>query len=498
MTTPKKRKRSDETGASLRNGPLKKKYLQSSDNGSKIIDNVDETNRNLERNSHDTNSEGNSNTRSAIRRSRNHLTDVNGQRETQFLNGSKATNAADVGIALSSSTMNSNHQRQGDVTRIPDPPGYPATPDIDTSSRRKDRIVRTVHVNGTESNIEEKNSNTVPESSFEADFERTNTERKAVVTISSWTVRFCVIFSLCFAIMSVYQSYIDSELIKGSINADLESSQRVHNHTIDTLALVRNDLQQSQEKNTQCQHRLRVVQLENENLVTDVSFLQKRLQSTIGTEDTIQASLSNAWEQIDQLHREKHHFSSSLDSCNEVKTAIEDEQQVCSDRLVELEFEGVELEEQMQLDSIKAQAQLQEKDNIQFKLHEQHDLVALLQHQLEEENGQSWYYELQIQHLESVAEDLEGLMSDLKYNNQELKKEIQRLRKQILIQNEEAVAALNAVARSATVRKAEQFTLMKSAADSRVEKVMAEAVNAIQSVLSVRSTNNDAFTTDNS
>jgi hypothetical protein len=48
-----------------------------------------------------------------------------------------------------------------------------------------------------------------------------------------------------------------------------------------------------------------------------------------------------------------------------------------------------------------------EMDSIQLKYHDNQDLVALLQYQLEEENAHSWYYELQIQQMKSEQEGLE-------------------------------------------------------------------------------------------
>ena len=221
-------------------------------------------------------------------------------------------------------------------------------------------------------------------------------------------------------------------------------------------------------------------------------LLQKRLDFVVGSEDSVQASLSNAWNQIEQLKLENHDISILLNTSNanlsierEAKSVIEDEQRICSDRVVELELEAIETDGQIADGASKFQEHIKEKNDIELKLNKQQDLAALLQHQLDEENGHTWYYELQVQYLESSINDIEGVVSDLKFEKAAMENEIRRLRNQILIQNNEAVAALNAVARSATYRKAEQFALMESAADRRVENVKTEAVKAVNSVLTV-------------
>jgi hypothetical protein len=89
-----------------------------------------------------------------------------------------------------------------------------------------------------------------------------------------------------------------------------------------------------------------------------------------------------------------------------------------------------------------------EMDSVQLKYHDNQDLVALLQYQLEEENAHSWYYELQIQQMKSEQEGLEEAARDLTFERYGLKQEVQQLNRQITTQFDEAVLALDAVTRS--------------------------------------------------
>jgi hypothetical protein len=210
-----------------------------------------------------------------------------------------------------------------------------------------------------------------------------------------------------------------------------------------------------------------------------------------GTEDAVQISLQKAWERMDQLREEKSVLSLTLEWTNDQLSSIVDrydvmevERQVCNDRVVELELDSVGQETRVVETLSVVDQYKKELDLLQWEFNEQQDLVALLQHQLEEENGHSWYYDLQMQYLDTLQVELEGKIGDSKYENSELTREVQRLKRQIFTENEQAVAALNAVARIATLRKAEQVAVVEHSAESRIENVKKEAANAMNSVLS--------------
>jgi predicted nucleic acid-binding Zn-ribbon protein len=396
-----------------------------------------------------------------------------------------------VGIAVGTNRIRTQISQNGESTKIMKPSGYPNTPGRTKLRKRND----TVEVENTTRNVlvqevEEDHCQVDAGTEFVAD-----SQKKSTVTNLSWvyyTIRLGVIFSLIFATISVYQTHVTSQWIEGTINTEMQEMQASVDSLQWKLNATRSALDLVEGENTQCKHSLQTVQVKNEKSDEDVLLLQKRLDFVVGSEDSVQASLSNAWNQIEQLKLENHDISILLNTSNanlsierEAKSVIEDEQRICSDRVVELELEAIETDGQIADGASKFQEHIKEKNDIELKLNKQQDLAALLQHQLDEENGHTWYYELQVQYLESSINDIEGVVSDLKFEKAAMENEIRRLRNQILIQNNEAVAALNAVARSATYRKAEQFALMESAADRRVENVKTEAVKAVNSVLTV-------------
>ena len=339
-----------------------------------------------------------------------------------------------------------------------------------------------------------------------------HSNQRPPVTISSWiyySLRLGISSILLFVALSVYQTHTDSKFIKDAIHSELQNTLLELKHlqiqkeaVMKTLASVQYDWEESKKMHFQCRHHLESTKGGLEKLEQHHLFLQSRLEKTmnvnmaaaaasVGTEDAVKNSLSNAWERMDQLREEKSVLSMTLERTNDQLSsvmdqydAMEEERQVCNDRVVELELDSVGQDTRVVETLSVVDQYKKEFDLLQWEFHEQQDMVALLQHQLEEENGHSWYYELQMQYLDSAQEELEGEVGDLKYENSDLAKEIQRLKRQIFTQNEQAVAALNAVARSANLRKAEQVAVVETSAEIRIEDVKKEAANAMNSVIS--------------
>ena len=332
-----------------------------------------------------------------------------------------------------------------------------------------------------------------------------NHNQRPLVTISSWiyySLRLGIASILLFVALSVYQTHMDSTFMKDAIHSELQNTLLELDHlhiqkeaVMKTLTSIQHDWEESRKEHFTCLHHLESSKGGLEKLEQHNVFLQSRLENmsmaAAGTEDAVQISLHEAWERMDQLREEKSVLSMTLERTNDQLSSImnrydvmEEERQVCNNRVVELELDSVGQETRVVETKNVMDQYKKELDLLQWEFHEQQDLVALLQHQLEEENGHSWYYELQMQYLDTLQEELEGEVGDLKYENSELTKELQRLKRQFFTQNEQAVAALNAVARSATLRKAEQVAVVETFAESRIENVKKEAANAMNSVLS--------------
>jgi len=384
------------------------------------------------------------------------------------------------------------------------PPGYPVTPG---SKKKKDPLVSSSAVDGTLTCSQqsfEVDCNPITEEIIEADTETdlkievdaTQYRTRPMLTISSWIyylVRLGVFSILLFVALSVYQSRIDSIFMNDSIHSELsnmqielEAAQIQKEADMRSLHVIQNDLTQSREEYLRCHHYTGKVKESVKTLEKQNSFLQSKLEIMIGTGDNVQLSLNKAWETVDQLRKDNSDVLISLDrtdakllSVIEVKNAIHVEQELCNIRVVELELESIGQETRLEETFLVVKEYKEEMDLLQLKYHDNQDLVSLLQHQLEEENVHSWYYELQIQHIESEQEGLEETVRNLTFENHGLKQEVQRLNRQILTQYDEAVSALNAVARSATHRKVEQLAV----SESHVASVKEEAANALNSVL---------------
>lgn len=327
--------------------------------------------------------------------------------------------------------------------------------------------------------------------------------------VRRWMYRsFCilVVSSLIFGGLSAYLVHVDSSSVtitylQDELNRLQEEVQHLHirNEAVKkVLNATEYELQSSKDRVLSCTSRLEMSKVEREGLANTVTLLQQRLESIVGADDTLQSSLHAAWTYIEELKKEKMDVATLLENTTlqlkrekDAKEALQVEQHDCSERIVELELDSVLHQDKIDEMNALVERWKQEKDDAQTRLDQQQDAVALLQHQLDEENGHSWFCDMKIQYLENVQTELEGLIHDSRYENSQLKREIQWLRQDIADQGKEAVAALNAVAKSATHRKAEQVAALESTTEKLIEGVKLEAANAINFVVSTMFRKND-------
>lgn len=314
-----------------------------------------------------------------------------------------------------------------------------------------------------------------------------------------WIYRsFCtlsVMMILSLVAYSTFFAYLDSSFVaKDVVQLELYKLQE----EIDRLHRTKGELQQSQDKVISCQNSLNEARAEGEKLKATVTLLRERLESMVGTEDTIQASLRKAWSDIEESNKQKMEVETLLETKTlqlrderVTKEALDVELRSCSDRIFELELDSVARQHEMEELKSLTDDSLKEKYDMQNKLDQHQDLVALLQHRLDDENEDSWFHKMQIQHLESVQMELEGLLNDSKYEIAKLKRENVKLRQYISEQGREAVAALNAVAKSATHWKTEQLAAMETSTERLIHGVKNEAANAINYVVSTMFLRND-------
>lgn len=511
QTTKRKRSGESESDAVVQNSKRKKNddnriITRSSRKGKKPVDttitNVEAPKENNDQRPNARSSNRDFNVRNANKNSKNSSDSLPPRQRCTEEDNSLNVELVPMTLYNVNDAITSTRPQNGQIvvsSKIVDPPGYPVTPG---NKKLRGRSYYSANSNSEDSAPGLVQNNTSLPSPLEEEHEGSRTKYDSGDEIEledgagtsepdfykfSWVnffKRLCVIA----ATISIYYSHITSQVIDKSVKSELLEVQ------IRVQSLL-TELDETRHDNMECKNKLQTAQLKNDHLDTDVSFLKHRLESMINTEDSIQVSLSNSWATMDKLRNENHQISSLLNSSKaqlsiekEAKIAIEAEYKLCSNRVVELEFSVIEGDDQIEECRVEGEKLNEEKTQIEIKLGEQHDLVALLQHQLDEENGHTWYYELQMKYLDDLNEDFEGTISDLKYENIAMEKEIIRLRNQILTQNDEAVAALNAVATSATYRKAEQFALVESHADDRVEYAKSEAVKAVNSVMSAMMT----------
>mmetsp|Transcript_4288 Transcript_4288/g.6281 ORF Transcript_4288/g.6281 Transcript_4288/m.6281 type:complete len:700 (+) Transcript_4288:60-2159(+) len=317
----------------------------------------------------------------------------------------------------------------------------------------------------------------------------------------TWCFRF--LFSMIIRLLFIYAlslAYTYTNTLQNHLDDTQFYLKRSTLRQVDadeTIASLHRHLLHAETQDTQCRHELtqvnhvheevRSLHIDKEQLRVQIVQLEERLTSMTGTKDETRMALALSYQRMDELKQQYQQQSQEYQSCaNHLSgakiqaTALTVETQACSDRLVDLELHAVDQSSIINKHSSTIQSQ--------HAVHQElEDTIALLQHQLEEEDGRSWYYELQMQHLEATQDEYEGLLFDLKHERDGLRKQLKDARTTTRLEREEAVQAINAVAKSAFVRKEREFDGVALVADQRVEQAKMEAVHAMNAVLSAAS-----------
>lgn len=287
---------------------------------------------------------------------------------------------------------------------------------------------------------------------------------------SFYYVYYCfrtIIFSiLVLASLSVYQVHVDNTYVQGQIHSELKE-----------LLLVNTEMGESYQISKKNNEKLKA---EVQNLKNEKLSLQSRLDSMINAEDDVQSALENAWDMIDSLKRKNVDLEDLQLSFKKARDEEENEKDKCNNRLIDLELETVDYESKLK----HLQEQYEELEN---KYMIQQDTVSLLQHQLEEENGSMWYYELQLKHLENMYDELVGDIEDLKYEKKECTAKISHLKRTLMEEREGALAAVNAVAASANIRRKEENAKIEASSQKEIENAQRQAAIAINDIVSTMS-----------
>ncbi|GFH48754.1 predicted protein [Chaetoceros tenuissimus] len=273
-----------------------------------------------------------------------------------------------------------------------------------------------------------------------------------------------IIFSiLILASLSVYQVHVDNTYVQSQIHSDLEEALFINRE-------MGENYQMSQKSNEKL--RAEIQKLKDEKV-----SLQSRLDSMINAEDDVQSALENAWDIIDSLKRKNADLEDLQLSFKKARDEEENEKNKCNNRLVDLELETIDYESKLK--------HLQEEhEELENKYMIQQDTVSLLQHQLEEENGSMWYYELQLKHLENMHDELLGDIEDLKYEKKECTAKISNLKRTLMEEREGALAAVNAVAASANIRRKEESAKIEASSQLEIENAQRQAAIAINDIVS--------------
>jgi chromosome segregation ATPase len=263
----------------------------------------------------------------------------------------------------------------------------------------------------------------------------------------------------------------------------------MYNTSQDKLQSKVKELKQSQSNEILCKKTTTSMEQEiNEltrnsaNLSNDLDETRKKLSFMTGSEEDIRHSLNGAWKEIESLTEEKNHLSDLHTNCDHSVGILSTEKENAEYRIVELEFAlddaGTNLK------SLQSTYE-EEKSNrmaIHMELINTQEKVDVLEDQLDREDGRAWYYQLQIKHLEEIIDEQSNTIEDLRYWNHELKDEKKSLKITLDSQVDEAVSALNAVARSATVRKAQQLLEKDNILMIEKDAMMEQAAFAVQAV----------------
>ena len=274
---------------------------------------------------------------------------------------------------------------------------------------------------------------------------------------------------------------------------ELDALQVNQESFIATISNCKNEFQTLTQKDILCQEALklshgRVEAVENENamLNDNLNTLEERISSLIGSKEDIHASLKEAWRVGDELktHLEKaitSHESceTSLSSLTRVHFNVEEQMAKSSERILDLEKSSMQLDEEVEklLNSIESDRE--ERSLLEGNLMEKKNTIKALDKQLFRRNDNILAYEMQLRFLEENEEEHQEIIMDLQNWNQRLREQNEELKMSMYSQHIEALAALDAVASSATKRKIKQFEEFKIAVQAEKDQIAFEAASAL-------------------
>ena len=272
---------------------------------------------------------------------------------------------------------------------------------------------------------------------------------------------------------------------------EINTINDIKQQTLHKLETTTQSLQVSQLKGTQCNETKNRMQLEihslmekSKDLTMQLEESKLKLQSMTGSEEDIRHDLNRAWEEIHLLQEETKNLHELNSSCKNTSNILSKEKDNIQARIMELEFALDEADEQFKLLKGKYEQEISSRKGVELDLQRTKETVDTLEDQLDKEDGRAWYYQLQIKHLEGIIDDQDHSILDLKRLNMKLHEEKRALKVSLDLQVEEAVSALNAVATSATMRKAQEFKERENLVQIEKNNIMNEAANAVQSVVS--------------
>jgi chromosome segregation ATPase len=169
----------------------------------------------------------------------------------------------------------------------------------------------------------------------------------------------------------------------------------------------------------------------------------------------------------------------SLSSLTRVHFNVEEELAKSSARILDLEVSSMQQDEEVEKLVKVIEADSKEKNNLKAGLMATKNAIKVLDEQLFRRDDNILAYEMQLEFLEENEDDHQEHIMDLQNWNQRLKERNEELQLNMYSQQREAVAALGAVASSATVRKAKQFEHLRIAVQAEKDQMALEAASAL-------------------
>ncbi len=273
----------------------------------------------------------------------------------------------------------------------------------------------------------------------------------------------------------------------------LKQMNHTQNSLNNTLQSTLQSLQSSQQQYKECTLTKQTMEQNTNTLQQSIKTFTKQLQESqakidtiAGSEEDIRHNLTQAWNDISSLQKKLLNVQEESNQCHSDKNLLLDEKDTVESRIIELEFTLVEADERYQDLESRHEQDVHLHHTLQKEIQSMKEMIDRLEDQLDKEDGRAWYYQLQIKHLEGIIDDQDETIMDVKHQNEQLNKEKKLLEASLNLQVKEAVYALNAVAKSATMKKAEEWKQKEQMYQIEKNNIMKEAANAVQSVVSAK------------